>query len=215
MTTTPWTPDDDKARRLLDDRIDSYDVDPENMSLWERIVTWLDDLLAFNVDASGAGSILLKMLLIVAVAVLLFLLFRYFRPSVSPAAQDADTSLVDPDVSAAQYLASAQRYLADEDFEQGYLHAFRAMVRSAEQRGLVEVTPSTTATVFGWSLGAVLPSFQRRISEAATEFNSISYGGTVPTREATTHMVQLAQAVPTAQPENAPQHIDPARLIPR
>lgn len=215
MTTTPWTPEDDDARRLLDDRIDSYDVDPENMSLWERIVTWLDDLLAFNVDASGAGGILLKVLLVAAVAVLLFLLFRYFRPSVSPAAQDSEDNLVDPDVSAEQYLASAQHYLADEELDQAYLHAFRAMVRSADERGLVEVTPATTATVFGWSLGAVLPAFQHSISEAATEFNSISYGGTVPSREATTHMVQLAQAVPTAQPGNAPPHTDPARLIPR
>src|SRR5690625_1009869 len=102
MTTTPWTPEDNDARRLLDDRIDSYDVDPENMSLWERIVTWLDDLLAFNVDASGAGGILLKVLLVAAVAVLLFLLFRYFGPSVSPAAQGSVAPLLAPRCSAGQ-----------------------------------------------------------------------------------------------------------------
>lgn len=215
MTTTPWTPNDDQARRLLDDRIDSYDVDPEAMSLWERFVTWLNDVLTFNVDPAGAGSVLLQVLLVAAVVILVFLLLRYFRPAVSPEAQVGNSSLVDPDVSAEQYLADAQRYFAAEELEQAYLHAFRAMVRSADQRQLVEVTPATTATVFGWSLGAVLPTFRTAISEAADEFNSISYGGTVPSRQAITTMLQLAKTVSTTQPGQSSPHTDPARLIPR
>src|SRR5699024_12282325 len=69
-------------------------------------------------------------LLIVAVAILLFLLIRYFRPSVSPtAAREPD--LVDSSITAEQYLASAQRYLASGDLGQAYVHAYRS-IRSEE-----------------------------------------------------------------------------------
>lgn len=215
MSSIPWTPDDDDARRLLDERIDSYDVDPESISIWERIIRWLNDALSLNVDASGAGSVVMQVLLVLAVAVLVFFLIRYFRPSVSPDAKAQDSQLVDLAIPAEQYFENAQRYLASGELDQAYIHAYRFMVRHAQQRELVVVTPSTTATSFGWSLGAVLPSHQHAINESSTEFNQIVYGGATPTQQAAQAMMQLAQDVQTAQPQTSnPQH-DPARLIPR
>lgn len=215
MTSIPWTPEDSEARRLLDERIDSYDVDPTSMTLWERIINWLNDALALNVDATGTGSVVIQVLLVAAVAVLLFLLVRYFRPSVSPNAQDATNQLVDHSVTAEQYLLNAQRHLAASQFDQAYLEAYRFMVRTASQRDLVEVIPATTATTFGWSLGAVLPTYRTAIADASAEFNSIIYGGTVPTLQATEAMIQLAQTLATAPPQAASLPDDPSRLIPR
>lgn len=215
MTTSPWTPDDEEARQLLDDRIESYDVEPTEMTLWERLLEWLGNALSVNVDASGTGGVIIQVLLIVAVGVLLFLLVRYFRPSVSPSAQDAANHLVDPAIPAEQYLHNAQRHLAANQLDQAYLDAYRFMVRSAAERELVEVTPATTATTFGWSLGAVLPGHRSAIADASTEFNKIIYGGTVPTRPATEAMLQLAQSVATAQPQAVDPRHDPARLMPR
>ena len=215
MTTTPWTPEDSEARRLLDERIDSYDVDPAAMTLWERIIAWLNDALALNVDATGTGSVVIQVLLVAAVAILLFLLVRFFRPSVSPNAQDAANQLVDHSIPAEQYLLNAQRHLAASQLDQAYLEAYRFMVRTASQRELVDVMPATTATTFGWSLGAMLPTYRTAISDASAEFNRIIYGGTVPTREATETMIQLAQTLATAQPQVAALDNDPARLIPR
>ena len=83
MTSIPWTPDDDDARRLLNDRIDSYEVDPAAMSWWERVLQWLNDALLLNVDASGAGSVIIQVFLVLAVVILVILLIRFFRPSVS------------------------------------------------------------------------------------------------------------------------------------
>lgn len=215
MTTIPWTPEDSEARRLLDERIDSYDVDPTTMTLWERIIEWLNDALALNVDATGTGSVVIQVLLVAAVAVLLFLLIRYFRPSVSPNGQDEANQLVDHSIAAEQYLGNAQRHLAASRLDQAYLEAYRYMVRTASQRELVEVVPATTATTFGWSLGAVMPTYRTAIADASTEFNSIIYGGNVPTRKAAETMIQLAQTIATAQPKTADRHDDPARLIPR
>lgn len=213
--TTPWTPEDEHARQLLDERIETYDLDPAGMTLWERIIGWLNDALTINIDPTGAGSIVLQVLLIVAVGVLAFLVFRYFRPAASPRAAGHETHLADPGVSAQEYLAAAQRALAADQYERAYLQAYRFIVRSASDRGLVEVTPATTATTFGGSLGAVLPMYREALTDASTEFNRISYGGTVPTRKAAETILQLAQTIATAHPQTANAHSDPARLMPR
>lgn len=215
MTSIPWTPEDEEARRLLDERIESYDVDPAAMSWWERILQWLNDSLALNVDPSGAGSVIIQVFLIIAVVILVLFLIRFFRPSVSPATQGTTSNLADPNISAAQYLDRAKQCLTDDQLELAYLHAYRGMVRAASERELTEVTPSTTATVFGWSLGSVLPAYRVAISQATDEFNRISYGGAVPSREATESMLQLAVHVVTAQRSAAQPHQDPVRLMPR
>lgn len=213
MSSTPWTPDDDEARKLLTERVDSYEVDG-SLSLWERFLRWLNEALSLNVDSSGAGGIIIVILLIVAVAILLFLLIRYFRPSVSPtAAREPD--LVDSSITAEQYLASAQRYLASGDLGQAYVHAYRSIVRDAQQRQLVEVTPSTTATTFGWTMGAILPNHRHAIDQAASTFNQVVYGSMTPTPDAVDTVMQLAQSLQTAQPQAYNPHNDPARLIPR
>lgn len=213
--TTPWTPDDDEARRLLDERINSFDVEPASMTLWERFMNWLNEALTLNIDPTGGGNVLILILLVAAVGVLVFLLIRYFRPAGTTTGSDADEALADPRVTAEQYLAAAQRHLAAEQLDQAYVAAYRFMVRSAAQRGLVEVTPATTATTFGWSLGTVLPVYRQQIDAASTEFNQIIYGGSTPTRQAAQEMVALAETVATATPQSADRRVDPARLIPR
>src|SRR5699024_12299416 len=70
MRSTRWTPNDDEARRLLTERIDSYDNDG-SLSLWERFIRWINEALTLNVDSSGAGSVVIVVLLAAAVAVLL------------------------------------------------------------------------------------------------------------------------------------------------
>lgn len=213
--TIPWTPDDEDARRLLNERIDSFDVDPAGPTLWERLINWLNEALTLSIDPTGTGNVLIQVLLVAAVGLLVFLLIRYFRPAGSPAGSDTTDQLADPSVPAEQYLADAQRYLAADQLAQAYLAAYRFMVRTAAQRGLVEVTPATTATTFGWSLGTVLPGSRREIDEASTEFNRISYGGSTPTRDATQHVLTLANTVATASPQTIDHRADPARLMPR
>lgn len=212
--STSWRPSDEEARQLLTERIDSYDVD-DSLSIWERLFRWLNDALALNVDAAGTGNVVVTVLLIAAVAVLVFLLFRYFRPSAVPDADTAESQLVDPAIAAEQYFTDAQRYLASGDLDQAYIHAYRSIVRRAQQRGLVEIAPSTTATVFGWSLGAVLPRHKDAIQQASTGFNQVVYGDTTPEQAAVSEVMQLAQYLQTAQPQAYDPHNDPARLIPR
>ena len=215
MTNIPWTPDDEEARRLLNDRIDTYDLDPDPSGLWEAFIRWLNELLSVDVDPSGAGSIVLQVVLIVAVGVLIFLLIKFFRPSVSPHASTDESQLVDPAIPAEQYFANAERYLVSGELHQAFIHAYRSMVRQGQQRQLVEVTPSTTATTFGWALGALLASHSKAINQASSEFNRIVYGGSTPNRQDVESMMQLARTVQTAQPQAAHPHDDPARLIPR
>jgi len=210
----PWTPKDDEARRLLDERIDSYDVG-DAVSIWDRFLRWLDDALAINVESSGAGSVIMQILLVLAVGVVIFVLIRYFRPSMSPDAVDDSDNLVDLTVSAEQYFTEAQRYLESDQLDQAYIHAYRFMVRLAQQRQLVEVTPSTTATSFGWSLGAVLPGHRDDIYAASSQFNQIVYGGSTPSRDAVIAMFHLAQSTQSTQPHIPDPQMDPARLIPR
>ena len=145
--TIPWTPDDDDARRILNERIDSFDVEPTELTLWERLINWLNEALTLNIDPAGSGSVLIQVLLVAAVGVLVFLLVRYFRPSGASTGSEAADQLADPTVSAEQYLAAAHSYLAAEQLDQAYVAAYRYMVRTAAQRGLVDVSPATTATV--------------------------------------------------------------------
>lgn len=210
MTPVPWTPEDDEARRILTERVDSYDVDPADITWWERLIGWLNDALSLNVNASGAGSIIIQVLLVIAVAAVVFLLVRYFRPGLAASEHDDVPHLADPNLSAAQYWQSAQQHLAAERFAPAYLDAFRYLVRYATEHQLVEVTPSTTATTFCWSLGAVMPADRDALDAAATEFNAMSYGDWMPNRAQTHAMLQLAQRIATAQPQP-----DPTRLMPR
>src|SRR5699024_11282210 len=98
-----------------------------------------------NVGPAGTGIVSIQVLLIAAVGVLIFLLVRYFRPAGATAGSETGDQLADPTVTAEQYLAAAQRYLAAEQLDQAYLAAYRLMVCSAAPRGLGEVAPATTA----------------------------------------------------------------------
>src|SRR5699024_1061618 len=101
---------------------DSYDIDG-SLSLWERFIRWINEALRLNVDSSGAGSVVIVVLLGAAVAVLLFLLIRYFRPSVSPAAIE-ESQRGDSWCESEEYFDSAKRYLASGKLYQAYIHAY-------------------------------------------------------------------------------------------
>src|SRR5690625_5363560 len=93
--TIPWTPDDDEARRELNERIDSFDVEPAGMTLWERLINWLNEALTLNIDPAGTGLMLIQFVLIVAVGVLVLLLVRFFRPVGDTAGSDICVQLTE------------------------------------------------------------------------------------------------------------------------
>lgn len=216
-TAVPLTPDDDYARRTLDEHIEAYDVEPAASTWWERLLAWLNEALQLNVDPAAAGNVATYGLLAVAIGVVVVLLVKYFRvPAPSGDATESAGTLADPAITAQEYLVQAQHQLAAGQWGQASLAAFRCLVRTAAERNLVDITPATTATVFGWHLGIRFPDLQHTITDAATEFNTLSYGAGTPTKHRAETMVKLAQDLGTAQPQPLnPQHQSPARMMPR
>jgi hypothetical protein len=190
----PVDPDDEQARRWLEDELrrgDEAYQPPEPPGWWQDFLDWLERLLS-GVGAPEAPTpafetgqtvgIVIAIVLAVAIIAVAFAIFGLPRLR-KRSKVTGDLFGEDDDRSASQLRTAAQQAADAGDFTSAVIELFRSLARDLAERGLVVTFPGTTARDFARRTGLVFPPAADRLAEAAVVFDDLRYLGGVGTVE--------------------------------
>lgn len=208
--TVPRDPAREAARRELSRRM-YHENDP---GLFQRALNafwdWLDRLLGAAASATPGGTAGLVAVVLFVVAVLAALWWRLGTPSRRPASSAAVLFDERPR-SAAEHRATSEAHAAQGHWNQAVQERMRAIVRSLEERALLDVRPGRTADEAAAEAGRVLPAHTGRLRTAAREFDDVTYGGRRAGEQAYDRLAALDHDLERTRPALAGSTTGPAR----
>lgn len=173
--TLPRDPAREAARRELSKGM-YHENDP---SWYERAMDafweWLDKVFGAASAATPGGTLGLIVIVLAVLALLGALWWRLGTPRRAPAS--SATLFDDRPRSAAEHRATAEAQAAQGHWNQAVQERMRAVVRSLEERALLDVRPGRTADEAAAEAGSVLPAHADRLHTAARDFDDVTYGG--------------------------------------
>jgi hypothetical protein len=171
-------------------------------SLTERVVGYLYDRLAqlldrlAEVSPGGHVGLLAVVLLVVAAVVAV-------RLRVGPLGRAAGTEralFVGGPRSADEHRAAAEAHTASGEWALAVRERLRAVVRSLEERALLEPRPGRTADEAAREAGVALPECAEVLLAAARLFDEVWYGGRPAGPDADRLLRELDRRVAAARP---------------
>lgn len=176
-------------------------------SLAARVLSWVleqvNRLLAYISDAVPGGlwgvAVLLLVLGLAAVAI---------KVGVGPigrASGGERAVFVGKTRSAAEHRARADAAAERADWHTAVIERYRALVRSLEERGLVDERPGRTADEAADEGAAALPPAAALLRPAARAFDDVAYGGRAADAAAHTLVRDAEEAARAARPAMVPQ----------
>ncbi|MGW7378693.1 DUF4129 domain-containing protein [Streptomyces sp. NPDC054794] len=196
--TIPRDPAREAARRELAKRM-YHENDP---GLLQRALdafwNWLDRLLNTAAAATPGGTIGLLVVILAVVAVLAALWWRLGTPHRQAAS--APALFDDRPRSAAEHRAAAESHAAQGHWNQALQERMRAIVRSLEERALLDIRPGRTADEAAAEAGRALPSHTDRLRTAAREFDDVTYGGRRASEESYHRIAELDRDLERSKP---------------
>ncbi|MER7584267.1 DUF4129 domain-containing protein [Kitasatospora sp. NPDC097691] len=173
--TVPRDPARDAARdELLDAEYHKHDP-----SILQRVTDWFWDHISGalgSISGDGTdGTTGLVLFLIVAVLIGAALWWRLGAPR-RAARTIGDVYGVEGPRSAAQYRADAAEHAAAGRWVEAVREQMRALVRSLEERTLLDTRPGRTADEAAAEAGRALPEHAAALAAAARTFDDIAYG---------------------------------------
>lgn len=199
----PATPDAEEAREAAVREL-SKRVYHERPSLLEQIWAWLDEHLRLSQIVPGAPAWLSFLIVALAVAALLALLVLLARRfTLTSRARRTSTPLFDDERDAAALTRAADEAARAGDWASAVVERFRAIIRSLDERGLIEDYPGMTAHEAAAVSVAALGSLGPELSRAADLFDSVRYGKVVSTAAQDEWMRRLASDIAQARPASA------------
>ena len=205
----PVVPGRDEARRWAEEELarpEYRDADPGWLAgVWEAILDWLR-----SVDGPGGDGTVAAPWIGVIIAVLIGAAVILVRPRLNAQAKrPADMFDADPTVSATAYRARAAAAAAAGDWNAAVVDGFRAMVRTAEERNVLDPRAGRTADEVARELATPFNPEARQLREAARTFDGIRYGNESADRAAYAAMLELDTALRSLKPEH--QHVPAGR----
>ncbi|MCA5894642.1 DUF4129 domain-containing protein [Isoptericola sp. NEAU-Y5] len=196
----PVDPDRATARRWLLEELSKpeYQEDP---SLLMRFLEWFAGLFD-DLPALDSGRVWLAVVLVVVVLVIVLIAWRVAGPiRLSRRARPSVAVLEDDSRTAAELRASADAAAARGDWSTAMLDRFRALVRSLEERVVLDERPGRTAQEAAAAAADRLPDVAAQLHRAAALFDDVCYG-TLPARaEDDTTMRELDTRVAALRPQ--------------
>ncbi|QTD98901.1 DUF4129 domain-containing protein [Streptomyces cyanogenus] len=196
--TIPRDPAREAARRELSKRM-YHENDP---SLLQRALNafwdWVDRLFGAAASATPGGTVGLLVVILFVVAVLAALWWRLGIPRRQPV---STAVLFDERArSAAEHRAASEAHAAQGHWNQAVQERMRAIVRSLEERALLDVRPGRTADEAAAEAGRVLPAHTDRLRAAAHEFDDVTYGGRRAGEQSYHRLAELDRDLERARP---------------
>lgn len=177
--STAFEPSADEARRLLREELSQRVYREAEPNWFDRIVSgFLEWLSSLAVGDGAAPAALLTILLVVVVGAVVAALLIFGLPRLrrrrTPAAQLFGD---DDDRTAAELRAAASAAAARGDFAAAVLDGFRALARGLDERGLLLVSPGTTAHAVAAGAASMLSEATEELERAAGDFDRARYLG--------------------------------------
>ncbi|MGX1160354.1 uncharacterized protein DUF4129 [Arthrobacter sp. SLBN-100] len=142
-------------------------------SLWRSLLDWLQSLDGPpGADAPVPSPVIgMVIALVIAVAVILA------RPRLNPGARQAkEVFEPDSELTASDYRQRADASAVAGKWGDAVVDRFRALVRSAEARIVLEPQPGRTADEAALALSRPFPAEAARLHDAARTFDAVRYG---------------------------------------
>ncbi|MGY1498266.1 DUF4129 domain-containing protein [Streptomyces sp. QTS52] len=173
--TIPRDPAREAARRELSKRM-YHQNDPSLLqrgmdALWD----WLGKVFNATSTATPGGFVGLVVVLLAVAAVIGALWWRLGTPRTGPTS--SAVLFDDRPRSAAEHRAAAEAHAVQGHWNQAVQERMRAIVRSLEERALLDTRPGRTADEAAAEAGRTLPAHTDRLRTAARDFDDVTYGG--------------------------------------
>ncbi|MFD0511810.1 DUF4129 domain-containing protein [Streptomyces aureus] len=164
-----------------------------------RFWEWLDKLFSAASGATPGGGFGLLVIVLAVVALAVALWWRLGTPRRS--AHSTAALFEDRPRTAAEHRAAAEAHAAQGHWTQAVQERMRAIVRSLEERALLDPRPGRTADEAASEAGRTLPAHTDRLRTAARDFDDVTYGGRTATPQTyerlTTLDSELDRTTPT------------------
>jgi uncharacterized protein DUF4129 len=167
------------ARQAAREELSKQVYQQAEPSLSARVVRWLYEKLSglldqvAGVSPGGYVGLLVVVLLVVAAVVAI-------RLKVGPlgrAARGEDALFLGRPRSAAEHRSAADRHAAAGEWAEAVRERLRAVIRSLEERSLLDPRPGRTADEAAAEAGRALPGCAAGLRDAARLFDDVWYGG--------------------------------------
>ncbi|MFJ2774492.1 DUF4129 domain-containing protein [Streptomyces sp. NPDC087300] len=175
----PVTIPRDPAREAAERELSKPMYHENDPGLFQRALNrfwgWVEDLFSAASGATPGGGFGLLVIVLAVVLLAFALWWRLGTPHRTPTS--APPLFDDRPRSAAEHRAAAEAHAAQGHWNQAVQERMRAVVRSLEERALLDVRPGRTADEAAAEAGHPLPSHATRLRTAAREFDDVTYGG--------------------------------------
>ncbi|MFD3549588.1 DUF4129 domain-containing protein [Streptomyces sp. NPDC058655] len=200
--TPPVTTPRDAAREAAGRELSKplYHQDDPNLldRALAKVLAWLGDWLASASGAAPGVAIGLVVILVLVVLALAALWWRLGTPRRT--ATGAGTLFHDGIRSAADHRTAAEAHAAAGRWTEAVQERMRAVVRSLEERTLLDPRPGRTADEAAAEAAASLPDHAGELRAAARTFDDVTYGGRTADADAYARLRTLDLALDRARP---------------
>lgn len=178
VTGVPVVPDAETARRWAHQELADpiYHQRPNLVQIvWEWVLRQLAEIRASAASLDALGLTVVAVTVLLAVVVIALLVAGPVRRA--RIARRAPVAVLGDDVrSAAELRASADALAGQERWSEAVLDRFRAMIRSLEDRAILDDRPGRTAHEAADLAAVRLPSCGTGLTDAARLFDAVCYG---------------------------------------
>ncbi|CAM5460403.1 membrane protein [Streptomyces avidinii] len=178
-TAPPVTTGREDARQAAREELSKPLYHENDPGLFQRVLNrfweWVGDLFDHASGATPGGTLGLVAIAVFAVLVVAALWWRLGAPR--RAVHGAAGALFDDGIrSAADHRAAADALAAEGRWNEAVQERMRAVVRSLEERTLLDPRPGRTADEAAAEAAASLPSQAEALRAAARTFDDVTYG---------------------------------------
>ena len=197
----PVLPGADEARRWAAEELakpEYRDAAPSWLdALWRNFLDWLQSLDGSPGDAAPVPSPVIALVIAVIIAAAILLA----RPRLNARARKAsDVFERETALTAGDYRNRAEAAAAAAQWGDAVVDRFRAVVRSAENRTILDPQPGRTADEAAQALSVPFAGESRRLARAAATFDGIRYGNRAAGSIDYQEMVALDAALDAMRP---------------
>ncbi|WP_374774261.1 DUF4129 domain-containing protein [Streptomyces sp. NBC_01310] len=200
--TPPVTTPREAAREAAEHELSKPMYHENDPSLLDRAVRrlldWVDDLFSAAAGATPGGTLGVVVIVLLIVLAVALLWWRLGTPSKVPAG--AGALLGERVRSAADYRTEADAHAAAGRWTEAVQARMRALVRSLEERTLLDPRPGRTADEAAAEAAVTLPGHAADLRTAARVFDDVTYGGRVGDQAMYARLRDLDTAVERTRP---------------
>ncbi|MFG2503849.1 DUF4129 domain-containing protein [Streptomyces sp. NPDC048441] len=163
-----------------------------------RFWDWIDGLFTAASGATPGGGLGLLVIVLAVVALIAALWWRLGTPHRAPTSSPA--LFDDRPRTATEHRAAAEAQAAQGHWNQAVQERMRAIVRSLEERALLDPRPGRTADEAAAEASHPLPTHATELRTAAQSFDAITYGGRTATDQTYAQLTTLDKALTQTRP---------------